>query len=246
MTRRLGVVSGLMVFMLLIVASPVGATGERASGRLIDNTGQAIGSVRLTQTAKGVLVQITVTGGPARGVPGGPAMPMPGVPPGVHGVHLYEVGRCDGPDFLSAGGHFNPDGKQHGFDNPRGPHAGDLPNWVIDSSTRTQAGSYDYAVTTTAITLTNGPTSIFDANGTALIINATADDYKTDPDGNSGRRIACAVLTPTSSLPALPNTGAGGRGLQSPLPAELPITVAFLVALVSVVLGYVRSQHYGS
>ena len=105
-----------------------------------------------------------------------------GLAPGTHGIHLHAVGRCDGPDFKSAGGHWNPAGKQHGRNNPLGAHLGDLPNLNVDADGR---GNASFAV--------NG--DMADADGTSLVIHAGSDDYKTDPSGNSGDRIACAVLT---------------------------------------------------
>ena len=105
-----------------------------------------------------------------------------GLAPGVHGIHLHAVGRCEGPDFKSAGPHWNPAGKQHGHDNPLGAHLGDLPNLTVGADGR---GTASFSV----------QGDIADADGTSLVIHAKPDDYKTDPSGNSGDRIACAVLT---------------------------------------------------
>lgn len=116
---------------------------------------------------------------------------LTGVPPGTHGIHFHQVGRCDGPDFASAGPHFNPTNAQHGIENPRGPHAGDLPNVSANS-----AGQMIVDLATGRVTLsTTGPTALFDADGTAIIIHANPDDQRTDPAGNSGERIACGVIT---------------------------------------------------
>jgi Cu-Zn family superoxide dismutase len=111
------------------------------------------------------------------------------LPPGGHGLHIHAVGRCDPPDFTSAGGHFNPGGKQHGRSNPAGPHSGDLPNLVVAAS-----GEAGLDITTKAITLGPGPNSIL-AQPTALVVHANPDDDRTDPTGNSGGRIACGVIT---------------------------------------------------
>jgi Cu-Zn family superoxide dismutase len=105
-----------------------------------------------------------------------------GLTPGVHGMHLHAVGRCDGPDFASAGPHWNPASRKHGMENPEGPHQGDLPNLTT--------GADGHAVVTIEV-----PAGMMDADGTALVIHAAADDNRTDPSGNSGARIACAAFT---------------------------------------------------
>lgn len=105
-----------------------------------------------------------------------------GLTPGAHGLHLHAVGRCDGPGFASAGAHWNPTNRQHGSENPDGPHLGDLPNLVVGADGR---GS---------VTL-NVPEGFVDADGSALVIHAAPDDNRTDPSGNSGDRIACAAFT---------------------------------------------------
>lgn len=108
-----------------------------------------------------------------------------GIPKGVHGTHIHTVGKCDAPDFTTAGGHWNPTQHQHGKENPAGPHAGDMPNLDVgeDGKDRTiftlAAGSFE---------------QLMDADGAAFVVHATADDYKTDPSGNSGGRIACGVF----------------------------------------------------
>jgi Cu-Zn family superoxide dismutase len=106
-----------------------------------------------------------------------------GLSPGSHGLHLHAAGRCEGPDFTSAGPHWNPTNRKHGSDNPDGPHLGDLPNLTIGADGR---GSVTLAV----------PPGFVDADGTAVVIHAAPDDNRTDPSGNSGARIACAALTP--------------------------------------------------
>jgi len=112
-----------------------------------------------------------------------------GLTPGTHGVHLHTTGACTAPNFASAGGHLNPHARMHGTDNPMGSHLGDLPNLMIDDSGK---GSLTATLQDTAA---EGEPQLFDADGTAIVIHAAADDYKTDPSGNSGGRIACGVLT---------------------------------------------------
>jgi Cu-Zn family superoxide dismutase len=138
---------------------------------LINASGQTIGTVRAWQTAGGVTFRINASG----------------LPHGVHGVHVHAVGKCDPPDFASAGPHWNPTGKKHGMSNPAGPHAGDLPNVVVKAN-----GVLGATLVLSAASMS----SLIDADGAALVIHAAADDNMTDPSGNSGARIACAVLQP--------------------------------------------------
>ena len=114
-----------------------------------------------------------------------------GISPGIHGVHFHAIGSCEAPDFTSAGGHLNPEGREHGHQNPAGAHLGDLPNLTIGSEgagtvSATLPGSRDEVLA-----------QVFDADGTAVVVHAAPDDYRTDPSGNSGARIACGVLTRT-------------------------------------------------
>jgi len=109
--------------------------------------------------------------------------------PGDHAIHFHQVPKCEAPDFKSAGGHFNPETKKHGFDNPDGHHAGDMKNFTVgaDGKAKIQLADAD-------VTLKDGPHSLL-SNGSAIVVHAKADDYKTDPSGNSGDRVACGVIT---------------------------------------------------
>jgi Cu-Zn family superoxide dismutase len=115
----------------------------------------------------------------------------------VHGIHVHTVGRCDPPDFASAGPHWNPASRKHGFNNPAGPHAGDLRNVEVAAN-----GALGATVTLPGASLT-GPAPagvLLNHDGAALVLHAAADDYVTDPSGNSGDRIACAVLGPVAEV----------------------------------------------
>ena len=148
-------------------------TGATAGAELRNVNGQPAGAATLTQVDNVVRIELGVQGLPA----------------GTKGVHIHEVGSCEPPTFTSAGGHFNPVGKQHGLLNPQGPHAGDLANIVIGPD-----GKGRLETSAGLVTLDAGPNSLLDANGSALIIHAAPDDFRTDPTGNSGARIACGVI----------------------------------------------------
>lgn len=117
------------------------------------------------------------------------AIELTGIPAGEHGLHLHMTGQCQGPAFTSAGGHLNPTARAHGMDNPAGSHLGDLPNVTADATGKVSAVIH-YGGDPQALAA-----ALFDADGSALVLHAAADDYKTDPSGNSGARIACGVLT---------------------------------------------------
>jgi superoxide dismutase, Cu-Zn family len=162
----------LIVLFLWIRMADAGAQFQ-AHADLKDNAGKSVGRAVLTERGNGVLISIDVQG----------------LPQGLHAVHVHAVGKCEGPAFTSAGGHFNPLNKKHGFKNPDGPHAGDLADMV---GNKDGAGRYEVLVEN--ITLGPGKTSVFDADGSAIIIHATADDNMTDPAGNSGDRIVCGAI----------------------------------------------------
>lgn len=154
--------------------APAGTATANAYAIVSDSSGRKIGTATLTQDASGIVrVQ----------------MHAQGLTPGLHGVHFHAVGSCVPPAFTSAGGHFNPEAKHHGLSNPAGPHAGDLPNMTVDP-----AGNADYSATTNRVSLTAGPNSLLDADGSALVVHATADDNMTDPAGNAGGRIGCGAV----------------------------------------------------
>jgi len=113
------------------------------------------------------------------------------LPAGTHGIHFHEVAKCEGgaTAFSTAGAHYNPLGKQHGLSNPAGAHAGDAPNVVIPAS-----GVGRVAFTSNRVTLTPGTISLFDADGSSIVVHANPDDQVSQPSGNSGPRVACGVI----------------------------------------------------
>lgn len=147
---------------------------EKAKATIQNTKGEVIGEILFKETDLGVEMSTVLNS----------------LPPGDHGIHIHEFGKCEAPTFETAGAHFNPTGKQHGVDNPKGPHAGDLPNLTAGED-----GSVQLNFTAESFTLKKGvENSLFDTDGSTVIIHEKADDYKTDPAGNSGARIACGVI----------------------------------------------------
>ena len=169
----------LLIAILLVAAAATlvqaqGNGAQHASATLRDVAGNVVGTARFTEDATGILhVNVHVKG----------------ISVGRHGIHLHAVGLCS-PTFAAAGGHHNPLVHQHGLNNPLGAHAGDLPNLVVNG-----AGVGHLNAASDRATLSAGPTTLFDANGSAVIIHAAEDDQLTDPTGNSGARIVCGVIT---------------------------------------------------
>ena len=166
--------------MKLVVASAIAllalssaASAQSGKATLKDAGGKEVGSAQLSQTPHGVLVRLT----------------LKGIPTGEHAFHVHQAGKCE-PPFTTAGGHFNPGNKKHGIMVGDGPHAGDMPNLHIPSD-----GNLAIEVLNAAVTLDKDkPNSLYKPEGTALIIHAGKDDYKTDPTGDAGGRIACGVV----------------------------------------------------
>jgi Cu-Zn family superoxide dismutase len=164
----------VLQLLLLASAAPAQQPLQTATAAIKDVQGKQIGTATLTEGADGVRIALDISK----------------LPPGAHGLHIHSVGKCEAPDFKSAGPHFNPDAKKHGMKNPDGPHAGDLSNVEVGAD-----GTVKTAVTTKLVTLGAGRNSLFQEGGTALVIHADPDDERTDPAGNSGARIACGVIT---------------------------------------------------
>jgi Cu-Zn family superoxide dismutase len=164
----------VIVAAAVAVAAAQGAPAtETARAELKNAEGQVVGQATLTEAPQGVLIHVTLTD----------------VPEGTHAFHVHAVGKCE-PPFTTAGGHFNPATKQHGIENAAGMHAGDLPNIEVPAGRHLTFDVFDRDVTIKA-----GPNSLFDADGSAIVIHQGKDDYKSDPAGNAGARIACGVIT---------------------------------------------------
>lgn len=144
------------------------------SVEMMNNEGVKIGTATLSEASMGVNIRLKAEG----------------LEPGKKAIHIHETGKCEKPSFESAGAHFNPSKMQHGFDNPKGFHAGDLPNIEIDNK-----GNVDIELHSAEVTLQQGKkNSLLDEDGSSLIIHEKEDDYTTDPAGSSGSRIACGAI----------------------------------------------------
>jgi superoxide dismutase, Cu-Zn family len=166
-----------------LVPAAAAQSAKTASATLADKNGKHVGAAELSQTAAGVLLKLSIAG----------------LPPGERAFHIHAVGKCE-PPFESAGPHVNPGNQKHGLLAGAG-HAGDMPNLHIPSS-----GNLSIELVNAAVTLERGkPNSLLDADGSSIVIHEGKDDYKSDPAGDSGGRIACGVITeaaPTVGRPA--------------------------------------------
>ena len=156
----------------VLVAAP-SRSAARTKVEVKDGQGKAVGDIVIWDEGPGVALELK----------------LHDLTPGEHGIHFHQVPKCEGPDFKSAGGHFNPEGKKHGFDSPDGHHAGDMKNFTVGAD-----GKASVRLEDSDVTLKDGPHSLL-SSGAAVVVHAKADDYKTDPSGNSGDRVACGVIT---------------------------------------------------
>ena len=158
--------------VLLIAGCETGADPPYARQvALVGSAGQSLGDIGAWESAGAVGLRVQASG----------------LPHGLHGLHVHTVGRCDAPSFESAGSHWNPASRKHGLNNPQGPHGGDLPNLAVAAN-----GVVSESMVLSGASLA----ALADADGSALVIHAAPDDHATDPSGNSGARIACAVIAP--------------------------------------------------
>ena len=168
--------TALWATALILAAGLAARAGaqESADGTFKNSEGKVVGTVHIEHMPSATLLLLK----------------LHDLPPGVHGIHIHSVGTCTPPSFDSAGPHYNPGHSMHGMKNPKGPHAGDLPNITIGPD-----GKLETTLMVTSAFQWEGDGGILDGDGSSLVIHANADDYMTDPSGNSGPRIACAVLT---------------------------------------------------
>ena len=173
---QMRVVFWVMSCLLMFCGTALAVQSTEAKAALVDSHGQNVGEATLKEVSGEVKIQLKVSK----------------LPPGVHGLHIHAVGKCEPPDFKSAGGHFNPYGMQHGMLNTQGgAHAGDLPNIGVGSD-----GTVDAEIIAQRVTLRPGENSLFQRGGTSLVIDAPPDNERTDPADKPGDRIACGGIEP--------------------------------------------------
>ena len=172
--RVLAMSSALFCFTVLMPMASA-ASPKPAHADIVNGQGTKIGGAKITAKGDGVEISVEVSN----------------LTPGEHGIHIHNVGKCETPDFKTAGPHFNPTNAHHGVNNTQDPkpHLGDLANLTVDAS-----GNGKASFTVSGVTLGDGANSLFHDGGTAIVIHAKADDLMSDPSGNSGDRVACGVI----------------------------------------------------
>ena len=163
----------LLIGIVVLLAGCAEENPKKVDVKMFNADGDSLGTIKVEEQAKGVKLKVD----------------LEGLDPGVHGIHIHKFGVCKSPDFKSAGNHYNPDEKEHGLLHPKGAHAGDLPNLIVKDS-----GSVKATLTAAGVTLKEGKSTLFTQKGTSIIVNQNQDDGMTQPNGDSGKRIACGVI----------------------------------------------------
>ena len=216
MRERRAVLLALLGGLLLALypGAALAQGGGTATAQLEDTEGNPVGTAEFVEGPNGVTITANLQPG------------QQAVEPGEHGIHFHETGSIT-PDFEAAGEHFNPTDASHGFNNSEGPHGGDLENIIVNED-----GSASYQATAALVTLSGGQNSLLDSDGSALVIHQSADDYETDPSGESGDRVAAGVITAS----ATGETTTSGE-MTGGLPSSGGATPSALLPAAALILG---------